>query len=109
MDPEPGRRGNKVKHQLSPVGDHARGLRVKKPTAILTVATMLVATVATSGEFTAAEIARLPQDQVEAAKRECAREWPNDFEMRLYCENKQFRALRELIERGSIKSQGGKL
>ena len=77
--------------------------------ALIAVSVSAVASAGWSGDLTAAEIACLPQDEVETAKRECVREWPNDFHMRLHCEDKQFKALRALVERGSIKPQGDKL
>lgn len=59
--------------------------------------------------LTAAEIAALPQDQVAIAKRGCAAQWPNDFNMRLYCEDKQFAAMKTLIDRGSVSAKEDKL
>ncbi|UQE01148.1 hypothetical protein [Bradyrhizobium japonicum] len=59
--------------------------------------------------LTPAEIASLPQDQVAVAKGGCAAQWPNDFEMRLYCEDKQFSAMKKLIDRGSVSAKGDKL
>ena len=44
-----------------------------------------------------AEIAKLPADQVQAIKTDCARKWSTDFEMRVYCENQQYEALQTLI------------
>ena len=45
------------------------------------------------------EIAQLPQDKVQAIKDTCKGKWADDFDMRLYCEDKQYRALQALIER----------
>jgi hypothetical protein len=48
-----------------------------------------------------AEIAKLLQDKVEVIKQECARRWPNNFDMRLTC--RQFEALKVYVERnGSV-------
>lgn len=49
----------------------------------------------------AAKIAKLPPDKVAIIRRHCADQWPDQFDMRLYCEDKQYDALRTLIERGS--------
>jgi hypothetical protein len=48
------------------------------------------------------EIAKLPQDRVQAARRICAERWGQDYSWRVLCEDTQFKALRALIERGSI-------
>jgi hypothetical protein len=50
----------------------------------------------------ASQAGLLPEDKVAIIRQQCADEWPTDFNMRLYCENKQMKALRELIERGAI-------
>lgn len=47
-----------------------------------------------AGEFSAADIARLPQDKVAAIK---------NFAMPEFCEGSQYEALRNLIARGSIR------
>ncbi|VIO80095.1 hypothetical protein [Bradyrhizobium ivorense] len=77
-------------------------------TRLTLVAALLIGT-ATSAycldRLTPAEIASLPQDQVAIAKRGCAAQWPNDFEMRLYCEDKQIAAMKKLIDRGSMKGE----
>ena len=45
------------------------------------------------------EIAKLPQDKVQAIKDNCKQDWGDNFDMRLYCEDKQYHALQALIER----------
>jgi len=50
-------------------------------------------------EMSRDEVARLPQDKVQAVRRDCARTWGDDFSMRIYCENKGFRALKVYVER----------
>jgi hypothetical protein len=49
--------------------------------------------------FLKEELARLPQDKVQIIRQHCAKHWPDDFEMREYCENNQYKALTHLIER----------
>ena len=51
--------------------------------------------------FTADEIARLPQDKVVAIKQQCLTKCGDDFRMRVYCEDRQYDALKALIVRGS--------
>jgi len=48
-----------------------------------------------------AEIAGLPREQVQAVKELCAKKWGNNFEMRVYCEDQQYKALKTLVGRGS--------
>lgn len=73
----------------------------------LVVVTLTISTanprLATAREFDPDEIAKLPQDAVTAIKQDCTKDWGTDYRMRLYCENKQYEALRKLIERGSIR------
>lgn len=77
---------------------------------LLTAAALaLLTTTASAGEFTAADIAKLPPDMVETVKRHCAGDWPTDFRMREYCENKQYQALQNLIVRGSLRGKGDAL
>jgi hypothetical protein len=45
------------------------------------------------------QIDRLPQDKVLIIKKECASHWGDNFEMRLYCEDKQFVALQQYLQR----------
>jgi hypothetical protein len=49
--------------------------------------------------MTTQEIAKLPQDKVQAIKIYCERRWGTNFEMRAYCEDNQYEALKTLIER----------
>jgi hypothetical protein len=49
--------------------------------------------------MTKQEIAQLPQDKVAAIKNHCARKWGDNFDMRLYCEDEQYKALKTLIDR----------
>jgi hypothetical protein len=57
---------------------------------------------AVAANYTASDIAKLPQDMVGAARKHCESLWGSNFDMRIYCENKQFDALQRLIDRGSI-------
>jgi hypothetical protein len=52
--------------------------------------------------LTSQEISTLPKDMVTEIKQHCATEWPADFEMRVYCEDNQYVALRKLMDRGSL-------
>jgi hypothetical protein len=45
------------------------------------------------------EINALPSDKVATVKADCAKKWGGDFSMRLYCEDKQYEALKQLLER----------
>ena len=49
--------------------------------------------------MSAADIAKLPQNKVEAIKQDCKRDWGDNFSMRLLCEDKQFKALQTYINR----------
>jgi hypothetical protein len=40
--------------------------------------------------------ADISQENFASARRRCAAEWPNDFSMRAYCEQKQYVGIREL-------------
>jgi len=77
---------------------------------LLTAATVLAAALlvqdASAENFRAADIAKLPQDKVAAVKRDCARQWGDDFRMREYCENQQYQSMQRLIDRGSITPKG---
>jgi hypothetical protein len=69
----------------------------------ITIAALILwAAPAVAANYTASDIAKLPQDMVAAARRDCASRWDSNFDMRIYCENKQFDALQRLIDRGSI-------
>ncbi|KWV51979.1 hypothetical protein AS156_11190 [Bradyrhizobium macuxiense] len=63
-------------------------------------------TASSAADFTPDEIAKLPQDAVAAIKQDCADKWGNNFEMRIYCEDKQYEALQHVIARGEIKPNG---
>jgi hypothetical protein len=66
----------------------------------------LLTTAASAGEreFTAAEIAKLPQDKVALIKQQCAH-WGNkgNFDMQLYCEDEQYVALIKVLMRDAPK------
>ena len=62
---------------------------------------MVIALPADAEPMSRQEIEALPQDKVQRIKQECAREWGDNFRMRVYCEDKQHKALKVLIERGS--------
>lgn len=66
----------------------------------------LLTTNASAGDFSAADIAKLPQDKVAVVRQHCASEWPDDFRIRKLCEDQQYEALQSLINRGSIKPNG---
>jgi hypothetical protein len=53
------------------------------------------------GKFTPQQIAALPQDKVQVIKQACERQWHDDFEMRLFCEDKQYSALQAIIARNA--------
>jgi hypothetical protein len=70
-----------------------------KPTIVLSaaaIAALSLPAVATD-YMSKAEITKLPQDKVEVIKQECARRWPNSFDMRRTCQ--QFEALKVYVER----------
>jgi hypothetical protein len=74
--------------------------RLWKSIAFFAIANMLALTAAHAiSSMSKDEIAKLPPDKVAAAKRHCANIYPDNFDMRLYCEDKQFKALQVLIER----------
>jgi hypothetical protein len=71
---------------------------------IRTIAAALVALTATvvasnAAYMTKDEINALPSDKVATIKADCAKKWGDDFSMRLYCEDKQYEALKQLLER----------
>jgi hypothetical protein len=69
------------------------------------VAAVVIALPAYAEPMPSKEIEILPQDKVQRIKQECARQWGDDFDMRVYCEDKQYKALKLLIERGSEQSR----
>ena len=77
---------------------------------LLAAATLvMMASNASADDYTAADIAKLPQDKVAVIKQHCARIFSDNFEMREYCENQQYEALQRLINRGSVKLNGERL
>jgi hypothetical protein len=38
----------------------------------------------------------IPQDVFELVRTKCAEEWPTNFHMRVYCENREYDAIRKL-------------
>jgi hypothetical protein len=38
----------------------------------------------------------IPDDVAAMVRSDCANQWPRDYEMRQYCEEKQFKAYRQL-------------
>jgi hypothetical protein len=77
-------------------------------TIVLIMAAALAASAAHAGVIVdkampIAEIAKLPRDKVDAIKRACARLYEDDqnYELRIVCEDGQYKALKLLIERGS--------
>jgi hypothetical protein len=69
---------------------------------LITAALLLMVPGIAAAEFDAADIARLPQDQVAIAKKHCAKVWTEEFRMRLWCEDKEFESMKKLIDRGSM-------
>jgi hypothetical protein len=71
----------------------------------LVAATLLVfaSTVQAKAQMSKEDIAKLPQDKVEAIRQYCERKWGTNFDMRIFCEDNQFESLKALIDRGSIK------
>jgi hypothetical protein len=67
--------------------------------AIAAVLMLTSATCFAGTPMTKQEIAQLPQDKVAAIKNHCARKWGDNFDMRLYCEDEQYKALKTLIDR----------
>jgi hypothetical protein len=51
------------------------------------------------GAMSKEEISQLPPEQVKIVKQHCLADWPNGFEMRLFCEDQQYKALQSLIDR----------
>jgi hypothetical protein len=78
---------------------------MKRTTALLAITLALLAAPARAGDLTNTDIARLPQDKVAAIVRHCAREWDDNFRMRKYCEDTQYKALQDLIARGSVRAK----
>jgi hypothetical protein len=62
---------------------------------------MLVPAKATS--MSKEEIAQLPQDRVNAIRQYCAQRWANEYSMRIWCEDKEYQALKALLARGSLQ------
>jgi hypothetical protein len=76
-------------------------IRITK--ALMVAAAVLTfASAAQAERMTKSEIDLLPQESVLAIRKDCEREWGNDFRMRAYCEDQQYKALKMLIDRGSI-------
>lgn len=51
--------------------------------------------------MSASEIAKLPHDKVSSIRRHCTEKWGHQYDMRIYCEDQQYKALQTLIDRGS--------
>jgi hypothetical protein len=71
-----------------------KGLIMRKMIAIAGLALALTATVAHADQ--------LPPDVMNTIRNKCEAEWPSDYHMRLYCEDKQIAAARRLQERGDL-------
>jgi hypothetical protein len=69
----------------------------------LVAATLLVFASTAQASMTKEDIAKLPQDKVEAIRKLCEQQWRNNFDMRIFCEDNQLESLKALIDRGSIK------
>jgi hypothetical protein len=66
---------------------------------VLAILFMFAAVAHAGSAMSKDEILKLPQDKVAVIKAQCAAKWGNDFDMRIYCEDNQYKALRTLIER----------
>ena len=77
---------------------------MRKLLIALCACTGLFPAIASAESMPASEIAKLPQDKVKSIKQTCAAKWGDDFDMRIYCEDKQYKALKVLITRGSEDS-----
>jgi len=76
-------------------------------TRVLIAAIAMLALAGTvQAEMPKDEIDKLPQDKVQVVRRHCAEMFPTDFGTRLYCEDQEFKALKALIDRGSIARDG---
>jgi hypothetical protein len=75
-------------------------------TIIATIAFAAVA-FAYPGDLTKEEIARLPQDRVAAIQKMCERRYQGEsnYSSQVVCENREYRALKELIQRGSFPNK----
>jgi hypothetical protein len=74
-----------------------------KSVLLAVTAVVVLVTHASAGpRFSKEEISALPQDKVQAIIQYCQREWGDNFNMRIYCEDNQYQALKNLIDRGSI-------
>jgi hypothetical protein len=79
-----------------------------KKLLLIAGAMLLMVANASADDYSAADIAKLPQDKVVAIRRECAKDWGDNFRMREYCEDRQYEALQTLIDRGSVKPNGAR-
>ena len=71
-----------------------------RTTAIALAALALSASVSFAHDnMPKSEIDKLPQDKVQSIKDTCKVDWGDNFHMRLFCEDEQYRALQALIER----------
>ena len=73
---------------------------------LLATAALLALASSAQAEMSKDEIDKLPQDKVQVVRRHCAEMFPTDFGTRLYCEDQEFKALKALIDRGSIARDG---
>ena len=75
---------------------------MKLGTTFVVAAALIASALPSAAEgMSKAEIATLPQDKVRSIKEECERKWANDFRMRVYCEDKQYKALKFYLDRNS--------
>jgi hypothetical protein len=66
------------------------------------MATLMFPAIACSNDaMTKEEIAQLPRDKVGVIKQTCEHKWGDNFQMRIFCEDQQYKALKLLIERNS--------
>jgi hypothetical protein len=77
-----------------------------------TLAIWLLMTTAAAAMSDDGVLASLSKEQIakyregmHSARRHCAKEWPDDFHMRLWCEDTQLKALEELIRRDAELGQ----
>jgi hypothetical protein len=68
-------------------------------TAIATLLLIGSAAAKDDYEMTKEQVAKLPQDKVQAIQQQCARMFKTNYTMRIYCESEEFKALKTYIDR----------
>jgi hypothetical protein len=73
-------------------------------TRLATVVSLLVATaLAGQAQTTPSPPTGTTEKEFATLRDQCAKEWPENFRMRNFCEEQQIEALRKLKSRGSIE------